>query len=277
MSLPPTRLPIQFRTVSISDPRYEVEDLREIAVKSPALGGRADITVHAPPAARTAADVPLVLLLHGVYSSHWAWVRNGGAHRLATRLQAEGVLPPCVLAMPSDGLWGDGSGYFRHHTQDFERWIVFEVPAAVARAVPSVTDASPRLIAGLSMGGFGALRLAASYPDRFRAVSGHSSITDVSEMREFVEEWMEEAIAPASARSVADAMLRHRDQLPAIRFDCGTEDSLLAGNRALHARLTDAGIPHVYEEFAGGHTWDYWAAHLEDTLRFFAGVLRAQP
>lgn len=273
MSQRPPQRPMTFRTVCVSDPRYEVEDLREITVKSESLGGRADITVHAPPAARGGRDVPLVILLHGVYSSHWAWVRQGGAHRLAARLQTVGDLPPCVLAMPSDGLWGDGSGYLRHHTQDFERWIAFEVPAAVAHVLPAVTDASPRLIAGLSMGGFGALRLAATYPERFHAVSGHSSITDVSEMNAFVEECMDEVVSGGSGRSVLHAMLGHRDQLPAIRFDCGTEDALLEANRTLHARLLDAGVPHTYEEFPGGHTWEYWSTHLDDTLRFFAKAL----
>jgi enterochelin esterase-like enzyme len=273
MSHRPPEPPVLFRTVSLSNPQYEVEDLREVTVKSAALGGRADITVHATPAARRGRDVPLVILLHGVYSSHWAWVRQAGAHRLAARLQQEGAIPPCVLAMPSDGLWGDGSGYLRHHVQDFERWIAFEVPAAVAQAVPSVTAASPRLIAGLSMGGFGALRIGAAYPDRFHAISGLSSITDVSQMRDFVEEWMDDVSPTTAGRSVADAMLRHRDRLPAIRFDCGTEDSLLQANRNLHARLVEAGIAHTYEEFPGGHTWDYWSTHLEKTLRFFAEAL----
>ena len=274
MSHPVQAEHVSFRTICISDPRHEVEDLREITVKSPSLGTRADITVHAPPAVRTVRDVPLVILLHGVYSSHWAWVRQAAAHRLASRLQAAGALPPCVLAMPSDGLWGDGSGYLQHHEQDFERWIAFEVPAAVAHAVPAVTANSPRLIAGLSMGGFGALRIAARYPTRFVAASGHSSITESHQMRHFVEECMDEVISPAQPRTVLEAMLRHRDELPRVRFDCGTDDTLLSANRELHARLLEARIPHTYEEYPGGHTWEYWSRHLEKTLRFFGEALR---
>ena len=55
-----------------------------------------------------------------------------------------------------------------------------------------------------------------------------------------------------------------------MRFDCGTEDSLLEANRELHFCLQAAGVPHEYSEFPGGHTWDYWERHLEDSLRFFA-------
>ena len=263
-----------FRTLEISDPRFELEDLREVTVKSALLGTRVDITLHVPAAARTQTHVPLIILLHGVYGSHWAWARSAGAHRIAADLQQRGVLPPCVLAMPSDGLWGDGSGYLPHRTQDFERWIVDEVPAAVRIAAPCVTENSPQCIAGLSMGGFGALRLAAKYPKRFVAAAGMSSITHFNEMKLFVEERLGSYTALEEDRSVLDTILRCRERLPELRFDCGTEDPLLAGNRALHTALENAKIAHTYSEHAGAHSWEYWIARLPEVLAFFAGVLR---
>ncbi len=262
-----------FHTIEISDPRFETDNLREITVKSPALGQRADITVHVPAAVRGRVGVPLILLLHGVYGSHWAWARSGGAHRTAEALIAAGELPPCVLAMPSDGLWDDGSGYLPHETQNFERWIVDEVPAAVRRAAPCVNEHSPLCIGGLSMGGYGALRLAAKYPGRFVAASGHSSITHVEQMRDFVERLPGSAASRAADGSLLEAVLRNRKRLPPLRFDCGSDDHLCVANRTLHHELTEAGIEHRYEEFAGGHTWEYWQAHLPDTLRFFAACL----
>jgi putative tributyrin esterase len=264
---------VPFRTVDVSDPRFESENLRHVTVKSVALGQRADLSIHVPPAARDVADAPLVILLHGVYGSHWGWALKGGAHRTVERLVASGEIPPCVLAMPSDGLWGDGSGYLPHRTQDFERWIVFETPAATAHGAPSVTPQSPIFIAGLSMGGFGALRLAAKYPQRFRAASGHSSMTHFDQLQPFVEERSGSFTALEEDRSVLDIMLRHRSRLPPIRFDCGTSDLLIEKNRALHQALVDARIPHDYEEFPGGHEWPYWETHLADTLRFFAKQL----
>jgi S-formylglutathione hydrolase FrmB len=268
---------ISFRTVGISDPRFERDDLRKVTVKSAALGQRADLTVHATPAARSAADVPLVILLHGVYGSHWAWTEKGGAHLTAARLEAAGEIPPVVLAMPSDGLWGDGSAYLRHRIQDFERWIGWEVPAATAQAVPNVTPKSRVCIAGLSMGGFGALRLGARFPERFAAVSGHSSITHFDQMSLFVEERLGSYTALAEDRSVFDVMLRHRDRLSPTRFDCGTTDPLIEHNRELHRALEAAGIAHHYEEFPGGHEWPYWETHLADSLRFFSRVLKSTP
>jgi enterochelin esterase-like enzyme len=266
---------ISFHTIKTSDPRFETENLREVTVKSAALGMRADLTVHVPDATRGRAAVPLILLLHGVYGSHWAWTRTAGAHRIAADLQQRGVLPPCVLAMPSDGLWGDGSGYLPHRNQNFERWIVEEVPAAVRAAAPCVSEASPCCITGLSMGGFGALRLAAKYPERFVAAAGMSSITHFREMKLFVEEPLESYDVPAADHSVADAILRCRTRRPALWLDCGTEDALLEGNRSLHAALRDAGIAHTYREYPGGHTWDYWIARLPEVLTFFAEAMDA--
>lgn len=275
MNAAPASAAVSFRTVEVSDPRFETEHLRHVTVKSPALGQRVDLTVFVPPAVRGLADVPLVILLHGVYGSHWAWTRSGGAHRTAARLIAEKKIPPLVLAMPSDGLWGDGSGYLPHRTQDFERWIVTEVPAAAAHAAPGVTSASPLFLAGLSMGGFGALRIGAKFPARFRAIAGHSSITHFDQLGQFVEERLPSFTALAEDRSVLETMLRHRERLPRIRFDCGTSDPLLGPNRALNAELVRAGVAHIYEEFPGGHEWSYWETHLADTLQFFAAALAA--
>lgn len=264
-----------FRTVEVSEPRFESDGLRLVTVKSAALRQRADITVHVPEAAASGRDVPLVILLHGVYGSHWAWTAKGGAHRTADRLRAAGEIPPFVLAMPSDGLWGDGSGYVPHAAQDFERWIVDDVPAAVAHAAPGVTPRSPVFLTGLSMGGYGALRLGGKHRTRFRGVSAHSAITRLEQMQGFVSEPASayRAVPPAE-RAVADVLRGAGEPLPPLRFDCGTDDPLLEANRTLHRELTAAGIAHGYAEFPGGHTWPYWETHLADSLRFFAGLLR---
>jgi putative tributyrin esterase len=264
-----------FRTIENSGAQSALEGLQFVTVKSRALAGRADITFFVPPQAHNARHVPLVILLHGVYGSHWAWALKGGAHQTLGRMVAGDEVPPMVLAMPSDGLWGDGSGYIPHGKQDFERWIVEEVPAAAADQISSVSAESPLFISGLSMGGFGALRLAAKYPERFKAVSGHSSITHFDQMRLFVEESLASYHAFPEDHSVLETMLRNRERLPAIRFDCGTADQLIEHNRELHQQLLSHGIRHQYEEFPGGHEWSYWSTHAADTFRFFGTILRA--
>jgi len=262
-----------FRTLECSDPALTPDGLRFVTVKSAALRQRADLLLFVPQQAQGLRDLPLIILLHGVYGSHWAWAFKGDAHRTTQRLVDHGALPPCVLALPSDGLWGDGSGYVAHAEQDFERWIVDEVPAAARAACDACSEASPLCIAGLSMGGFGALRLAGKHPRRFAAAAGHSSVTEAAQLDALLAEDRRDWSAEPADLSVLEALRTAPAVLPPLRFDCGRDDPFLAANRRLHADLRAAGIAHTYEEHDGGHGWDYWARHLEDTLRFFGAVL----
>lgn len=248
--------------------------IHHATVKSAALGRRADISFYVPSEAGP-EKLPLVILLHGVYGSHWAWLYKGGAHQVLDRLIKEENLPPMMLAMPSDGLWGDGSGYVQHREADYAAWIVNEVPAAAAEIDARCKD-SPCFISGLSMGGYGALRLGLLHPQKFTGISAHSSITNVPpQMEDFVEESLAEFnLTETHPLAVIDCA-KLKSPLPHLRFDCGSEDVLIEHNRTLHRDLEAAGIPHVYEEFPGGHTWDYWNAHLADTLRFFKACLSA--
>ena len=259
-----------FRTLRISDPRFERDDLRFITVKSPALNGRGDIVVFAPPEATS--DSPVVILLHGVYGSSWSWALGGGVHRTARQLMDAGTIDPMWIAMPSDGLWGDGSAYLAHTIQNFERWIVEDVPMALIEGLGVQKDAS-RFIAGLSMGGFGALRIGAKYADRFHGISAHSAITQFDQMAEFVEEDLQSFNSQQNDGSVLGTMLRNKDRLPPLRFDCGSSDPLIDANRSLHEALKGADIDHVHEEFPGRHEWAYWELHVAKTLQFFASLL----
>ncbi|MEM1107843.1 MAG: alpha/beta hydrolase-fold protein [Planctomycetota bacterium] len=261
----------RFRTIEVSDPPYESANLRTITVKTPNLVGRGDISVFVPKGAQEAGKpLPLVTLLHGVYGSHWVWSQKAGVHLNAQRLIDAGELPPMLIAMPSDGLMFDGSAYLPHNGKRFDAWIVDDVPDAVIEAgLPTSAD-SPRFIAGLSMGGYGALRLGAAHPERFAAFAGHSSITDFGQMKIFVEEDDSVYGQAGPERSVLKTLIANRDKLPPFRFDCGRSDELIEHNRELHRGLVAAGITHTYEEFAGGHEWSYWTEHVLTSLLFFA-------
>jgi putative tributyrin esterase len=266
----------RFRTFEASDPAIPADGLRFVTVKSASLGMRADITFHMPAADAGQRALPLLVLLHGVYGSHWAWALKGGVHLTAARLVAQGALPPIAIAMPSDGLWGDGSGYVRHCGQDFERWIIDEVPAAARELSPSVAADSPLLVAGLSMGGFAALRFAGKYPHRIAAAAAHSAVTAVAELDSLIAESRAGWSAESADLTVLEALAGAKSPVPPIRFDCGVADSYLEPNRALHRELDKRGIAHVYAEAEGGHDWDYWSREVEQTLRFFGKVLQQQ-
>ncbi len=243
------------------------DNLSLITVKSSALQKRADITVFTP--ANAAAIAGVVILLHGVYGSHWAWTMNGKAHETAQGLMQTGQMNSMMLVMPSDGLFADGSAYLPHKTEDYEAWIVDEVPAVIREQYALVQPGTPFFIAGLSMGGYGAMRLGAKYPAVFSAFSGLSAITEFAQMSLFVEDFgrLDEAVTVKT--SVLDELLANKATLSPFRFDCGSADILIEPNRQLHLALQVNGISHVYQENPGGHQWEYWQTHLADSLLFF--------
>ena len=257
-----------FFSIEISDPEFETDNLRFVTVKSRALKNRADMTLFVPPELEDPA-VSVVILLHGVYGSHWAWAFKGNVHRIALKLIETGRIRPIVLAMPSDGLWKDGSGYLPHLKRNYESWIVRDVFEATKQTVEQVDSDSKLFIAGLSMGGYGAVRLAAKYPETFAGCAGLSTITDFEQLILFAEENDLEFPVLKNETSILAFMIENRDKLPPLRFDCGQQDPLIQANRKFHQTLTDHGIEHIYEEFEGDHDWSYWKKHIDKTLIFF--------
>lgn len=266
-----------FRTVELSDPRFEHEGIRHMTVKSPALSRRGDLSLHVPRGVSDRGYEGLIILLNGVYNSHWGWLYHAGVHRTAQRLIDSGAMRAMVLAMPSDGLWGDGSAYLAHGSEDAERWIMEDVVKACRLAVPQLQPSAKLFLTGLSMGGFGALRLGAKWASAVSGISAHSAITHISEMTQFVEEPLSAYVGPDGSQDELDPLhwlRKNRAALPPIRMDCGVNDTLLAGNRRFHRLLTEERIEHTYEEFSGGHEWPYWELHVEKTLLFFEKQFR---
>lgn len=82
-----------------------------------------------------------------------------------------GAIRPFAIAMPSDGLWGDGTAYLPHREFDAEAWIADDVPASLGKLFPAMRT-ERFYLAGLSMGGYGALRLGMKYAHKVKGVSG---------------------------------------------------------------------------------------------------------
>ena len=257
----------KFKTVEIAETHFIRDNLYFMTVKSKHLKGRGDISFYIPETDKD--DLPLLILLHGVYGSSWSWAYSGGAHIIAEEMIASGEIPEVILAMPSDGLHGDGTGYVNHGDRDFEKWIVKDVVAAAKVLTQQFSKKSKVYIGGLSMGGFGALRIGAKYSKIFSGISAHSSATEFSLLDQFMEGDVWSKLDPGKDDySPIYWLKKNKDTLPPIRFDCGLDDFLIDGNRTLHQQLEETGIKHIYEEFPGEHTWDYWQLHLRDTLKF---------
>lgn len=222
-------------------------------------------------------------LLHGLSDDSSNWVRN-------TRLEHYVRDLPLVVVMP-DGYRGfytnqeEGPAYAKH--------IGEELPAFIERQFNVKKTREGRAIGGLSMGGYGALRLGLDYADRYCSVNSHSgavgwghnqgasSLQAAGEQRGWSAEFIQEIRrifgvnpvgTPHDIRWLAKRA-KAAGNLPQMRLDCGTEDFLLQDNRDLHHDFTVAEVPHSYHEFPGEHNWDYWDLHIREAIDFHAANL----
>jgi S-formylglutathione hydrolase FrmB len=266
----------RFFTTEISDPKFERDGLRFITIRTNNLPGRGDISVYVPPEENISGNVPIVILLHGVYGSSWCLPLKTGVHLIADKLIKEKVIRPMILAMPSDGLYRDGSAYIQHKDgHDFEKWIVEDVPDVIRREIKISSQHSPLFITGFSMGGYGAMRLGAKYYHLFNGFSGMSSITEFDQLANWYENENIDALENnvTSKPDLLQTLLQNKKTLGPFMFDCGEEDPLINANRKLHNDLSRNNIPHIFNEYPGEHNWAYWTEHIKEHLLFFNASL----
>jgi len=203
--------------------------------------------------------------LHGFSDNHSAWARYTSIERYVRELNLMVVMP--------DG----GHGFYCDAVEGFayESHIMKDVIGFVERFFTVRTDRKGRAIGGLSMGGYGSMKLALKYPQKFASVASHSSAMTFGHSEKRLEN-------PEFARILGGVGIGGKDDLyaivdkldprkaPAIRYDCGKDDGLIDGNRRFHRYLLKRKIKHQYREYPGAHTWDYWDAHVQEAIRFHA-------
>jgi S-formylglutathione hydrolase FrmB len=146
---------------------------------------------------------------------------------------------------------------------------------------PTRAERNGRAIAGLSMGGYGAVRYALTFPDKFCAAVSHSGALafghdPVGRDGNPYSTEFRRILGPDHVGGKNDlfALADKIDpaKMPALRIDCGVDDFLIEPNRRFHAHLVGRNLRHEYEEFPGAHTWDYWDRHVRTPSPFSAGT-----
>ncbi|WP_020208792.1 alpha/beta hydrolase [Gilvimarinus chinensis] len=248
---------------------YLPAGLKYITVHSSALKGRGNISCYNTASRRK--DLPIVVLLHGVYGNHWVWTNLGGAHTVYDSLRQNNAIDEMLLVMPEDGSYYAGSGYLPlKEGRNFEAWIMQDVLEAVIRTVDCVSENSPVFLSGLSMGGYGALRLGAKYASQVKGISAHSSITKLEDFKHFIKEDL--SIYQCENPQETNLMYwisKNQADFPPLRLDCGTEDLLYSSNIEFMQKLDEQKVKYLSETPAGGHEWSYWNRQVAATFRFF--------
>ncbi|MCP4375934.1 MAG: hypothetical protein GY794_07145 [bacterium] len=243
----------------------------EVRFSSEALAADSMLTVVRP----DHCDRPLgvLYLLHGMGDDHTTWTDRVDILGAMTDASAE-----FMIVVPD----GAGSYFCNIPGPDggrYEDLIFRDVIQYIDANYNTVASRRGRVAGGLSMGGYGSLMLSLRHPDLFCGVSCHSgSLYFGHEPHPFGKAYptgLMQLLVDESpdvdydvftlATKVANSV---DEQFPALRIDCGSDDYQNVTNRCLHTHLESLGVDHTYEEFPGGHTWDYWRANFHRTLAF---------
>ncbi|MEO7521133.1 MAG: alpha/beta hydrolase family protein [Gemmatimonas sp.] len=281
------------------------------------LGITKALTVYLPPSYHKSPSrrYPVLVYLHGLTGNERNWVEQGALGRTLDSLSAAGK-PEAIVVMPDgdDGWYStwnqlvDASVCRSDTTRrepaatycvpwpHYDDYIANDIVSHVDRQYRTRPGPASRGIAGLSMGGYGAVTLALSYPHVFGAAASHSGVlsprvigpqpfatparyaSSAEELRLSTGSryrWL----LPVFGRDtigwvardpgrMAARLKRKHVAVPALLIDCGIDDPYIDQNRDLHSTLQKLGIAHRYKEWPGTHDWAYWRAHSPESLAF---------
>ena len=236
------------------------------------------------------APIPALYLLHGTSDDQTIWHRRTSIERYVSDKRLAVVMMTTHLGAYTNQQYG-----FRYFD-----YVAKEVPEICARYFNLSRKREEKFIAGLSMGGYGALKIGLRLPEEFSVVGGLSAgcdrlgilpdavkgLSGIEELREKKDELDPRVYgsamnffmnfgSPAEFEKneddnlflVAEKAKASGKELPKLIIRCGTEDKLALGpNRRFKAHLDALGIENDYAEFPGIHSWEFWDTHIQYVL-----------
>lgn len=259
-----------------------------IQVISKLMGKKLNAAVVVPDSYKNSNKAfPVLYLLHGGQGSFRDWLTAPPdkmlLHNLADQYSIIIVTPEGSLtSYYFDSPFDKGSQY--------ETFISKDVVETVDKTYRTVKEKKGRVIAGLSMGGHGAMYIAARHPDLYCAAGSMSGVMNINTATWKVPPEFAKLRAQNFARLLGPpkdtlnpypeyTIVGMTDKLKTndvkLIFDVGVEDFLIEPNRDLHRRLLENGTPHDYIERPGKHEWPYWQNALPYQVLFFQKILKA--
>ncbi len=190
---------------------------------------------------------PVLYLFHGLFYDETQWQRLG-ALDTADRLIASGEVPPFLIVLPYDPSSKEPDQY------GFADAISNDLIPYIDTHYRTCPQNLCRAIGGLSRGAGWALHLGLTRPDLFSAVGAHSPAPFWADWPHF-DDWL---------------MAIPAESLPRLWLDIGKSDPLRPSAEQLETLLNATKVPHEWYLFQGEHTEEYWRAHLELYLRWYA-------
>ena len=212
-------------------------------------------------------------LFHGLGGDHTVWMRRSNIERYATKYNLAVVMPEVGRSWYTDTCYG-----IRYFT-----FVTEELPNVCRSYFKGMSaKREDNLVAGYSMGGYGALKAALHCPDKFFGCISLSGALDITrkgrDHQTILPEWR--AIFDHNMQFLSElegsehdlyATTRRRKAedvtLPKLYLWCGTEDFLITANRQYRDLLEELEIAHIYKESEGDHSWPWWDLYIQDGLK----------
>ena len=207
--------------------------------------------IYLPPCYDEKPDLhyPVLYLLHGQTYTDDQWVRLGAVNVLDELILADEA-PPFIIVFPDDRYWNLQAG------SGFGQRLVDHLIPYIDENYRTLADRNHRAIGGMSRGAGWALRLGLQRWDLFGTLGLHS-LAAFADDRPFLGSWLK--AVPL-------------ESWPNIFMDMGESDQELGFNSQFESMLTQLGIPHEWHLYPGAHDEQYWQAHVEEYLRWYAEV-----
>lgn len=222
---------------------------------------------------------PVLYLLHGLTGHYDNWTTR-------TKLVDYAAQYSMIIVTPegNDG-WYTDSATVRN--DKYETYFFEELIPDVEYRYRTIRTREGRGVAGLSMGGYGAVKFGVKYPSMFALAASMSGAFNAASwtdqdfepgaIRDSIMQTFGPANSPARVENDVLRLVRtssnQTTRLPYLYLDCGTEDFLFNDNRGFVRLLSELKIPHEYRQLPGNHNWKYWDTQVQEVLRVAARKL----
>jgi putative tributyrin esterase len=264
-----------------------VPPVGEIELKSALLGRTTNYRILYPPTYQQPENrekrYPVIYLLHGLTGESGNWLEKTGVAQYAMHYD--------LFIVMVDGANGWYTDSATKPADKYESYILRELIPDVEKRFRVSTQRDGRAIAGLSMGGYGAIKFGLKHPEMFAFAASMSGaftaaswtekdLKDPGVLRDSVLQTFGPAGSPTRAANdvlklAREVPSKQISSLPFFYIDSGTEDFLYNDSREFASLLAQLKIPHEYRQLPGTHSWPYWDAQLQEILKIAALKLRA--
>ncbi|MCU0239523.1 MAG: esterase family protein [Pyrinomonadaceae bacterium] len=213
----------------------------------------------------------VIYLLHGLTGHYDNWTNKTKIAEYASQYNFIIVTPE-----GNDGWYSDSVSI---PNDKYESYIIQELIPEIDKNFNTLTDRKNRVIAGLSMGGYGSIKFGLKYPEKFVLVGSFSgalgAASFVMDANSMIGKTIMSVYGEANSQTRKDNDIfrfvkeipgEKIKSLPFIYLDCGTEDFLIQNNRDFMNLLTEKKVPHEFRQLPGKHDWVFWDSQVKEFL-----------